>query len=74
MITKTIEQKDFDGIKENKETKTEKWNCLDHIIWENVAYLLSIHIGAVYGLYLCFTEAKIMTVLFGLQLNNYFFI
>lgn len=36
-----------------------------HIVWRNVMILSSLHIGAIYGIYLTLTSAKLLTTLFG---------
>ncbi len=43
----------------------KEWNCLDHILWVNVLYFMGMHVGTVLGLYLAFTSAKYLTLLFG---------
>ncbi len=43
----------------------KEWNCLDHILWVNVLYFVGMHVGTVLGLYLAFTSAKYLTLLFG---------
>ncbi len=50
---------------DQKDIKAEEWNCFDHIIWFNVFWFTGLHIAAVYGAYLCFTDAKLLTILFG---------
>lgn len=42
----------------------KEWNCLDHILWVNVLYFVGMHVGTVLGLYLAFTSAKYLTLLF----------
>lgn len=42
-----------------------KWN----IVWRNVIAFLYLHISAVYGLYLCFTGAKLCTVIYSKSFN-----
>lgn len=38
------------------------------IVWRNVLVFLFLHIGALYGFYLCFTSAKLLTVGFAILL------
>ena len=45
--------------------KTGYWKVLDQIIWMNIFQYVVFHIGAVYGIYLCFSDAKLMTIIFG---------
>lgn len=45
--------------------KEKEWNCFEHIIWFNVAWFVGLHLGGLYGAYLVFTQAKIVTTLFG---------
>lgn len=35
------------------------------IVWRNVIAFIYLHVGAVYGLYLCFVAAKWQTVIWG---------
>ena len=50
---------------DEKVTKKDDWNCFEHIIWLNVFYFIGLHVMAIYGGYLCLTDSKILTVLFG---------
>ena len=43
----------------------EKPKFIRQIIWRNVIALSYLHLGALYGVYLSFTSAKFMTILFG---------
>ena len=52
------------AINEQKNLKNKEWNCFDHIIWPNVILISSVHTLAIYGGYLLFTEAKLLTILF----------
>ena len=61
--TETLHDKQVYSKDENE--KTDEWNCLDHILWFNVFWFIGLHIFAVYGLYLCLTEAKLATTAFG---------
>lgn len=45
-----------------------KWK----IVWRNVIAFLYLHISAVYGLYLCFTGAKLITVIYSKSFNSNF--
>ena len=47
-----------DGIKEKKQYRLQ-------IVWRNVILFALLHMGALYGLYLIFTSAKIATTIFG---------
>lgn len=42
------------------------------IVWRNVILFLYLHVAAVYGLYLIFTSARLLTTLFGESKNNIF--
>jgi hypothetical protein len=57
------DEKDINSSETNK--TDPNWNCFDHIIWFNVFWFTGLHIVAAYGAYLCFTDAKILTTLFG---------
>ncbi|KAG7213575.1 hypothetical protein KM043_002830 [Ampulex compressa] len=46
----------------------EKEKYVRKIVWRNVIIFLFLHIGAVYGLYLIFTSAKIATTIFAFLL------
>lgn len=48
----------------------DDWNCLDHIIWPNVFWFSLLHVASVYGLYLTFTQTKILTILFAIFVYN----
>lgn len=39
------------------------------IVWKNVAIFTFLHLGALYGVYLSFTSAKLATVIFGKRVN-----
>jgi len=47
-----------------EETK-EKSKYVRHIVWKNVAIFSYLHLGALYGVYLLFTSAKLATIIFG---------
>lgn len=47
-----------------KELK-EKPKYVRRIVWRNVAIFSVLHIGALYGIYLSFTSAKLATIIFG---------
>lgn len=51
--------------KSNKSKSKYKWK----IVWRNVIAFLYLHISAVYGLYLCFTGAKLITVIYSKSFN-----
>ncbi|XP_053980726.1 acyl-CoA Delta-9 desaturase-like isoform X1 [Hylaeus volcanicus] len=50
-------------INETPKVKYER-----RIVWRNVLVFLYLHLGAIYGLYLSFTSAKVVTVLFAFAL------
>ena len=52
------------GVEENKQ-KTKEWNCFEHIIWTNIIFFAGLHISALYGAYLFFTDTKLSTIIFG---------
>lgn len=45
------------------ETSEEKYEI--RIVWKNVIVFLYLHVAALYGLYLAFTSAKLMTTVSG---------
>lgn len=47
------------------EEPKEKPKYVRRIVWKNVAIFLFLHLGALYGVYLSFTSAKLATVVFG---------
>jgi len=47
------------------EESKEKSKYIIHIIWRNVLIFLYLHLGAIYGIYLAFTSAKLITTIFG---------
>lgn len=51
--------------KDSKGETGEEWNYWDHLYHINIVYFILLHIGAVYGLTLVFTQAKVATFLFG---------
>ena len=61
-IESPVENEINDTISGNKsEYKME-------IVWRNVFIMLSLHLSALYGLYLCFTDAKWQTIVFSVFL------
>jgi stearoyl-CoA desaturase (delta-9 desaturase) len=48
----------------NEEAK-EKVEYKLQIVWKNVFIFIFLHLGALYGIYLIFTSAKIATTIFG---------
>lgn len=63
------------GISQNEttlDTKTEKKQLNQKIVWRNVILFAYLHLAALYGILLIFTSAKIATIIFGLFINlNY---
>ncbi|CAB0034893.1 unnamed protein product [Trichogramma brassicae] len=51
-------------IKEKEEEKPEPKQYKLDIVWRNVILFLVLHTGALYGLYLAFTSAKLLTSIF----------
>lgn len=47
------------------EESKEKPKYVRRIVWRNVLIFAYLHLGALYGVYLAFTSAKLATVLFG---------
>lgn len=47
----------------NKENKYKDFKA--EIVWRNVYWMAVLHIGALYGIYLCFTDAKWQTIVAG---------
>jgi len=47
------------------EEPKEKPKYVRRIVWRNVAIFMFLHLGALYGVYLSFTSAKLATVIFG---------
>lgn len=52
-------------LEEPKETP----KYVRRIVWKNVAIFAFLHLGALYGVYLSFTSAKLATVIFGKEIN-----
>ncbi|XP_011883209.1 PREDICTED: acyl-CoA Delta(11) desaturase-like [Vollenhovia emeryi] len=50
------------------EEPKEKRKYVKHIVWRNVAIFSFLHLGALYGLYLSFTSAKLLTTAFAILL------
>lgn len=46
-------------------SEKDDWNCFEHIIWMNVFWFALLHTLSIYGAYLLFVDAKILTILFG---------
>lgn len=67
-FTRNFHDNDEINIEKKSQVKTGK-NLPDKfvkkIVWVNVIIFSLLHIFSVYGLYLVFTSAKIMTTLFG---------
>lgn len=53
------------------EESKEKRKYVRQIVWRNVAVFSFLHLGALYGLYLSFTSAKLATVVFGEWLDAF---
>lgn len=51
---------DDSGVIETPKKKYER-----RIVWRNVLIFAYLHLGAIFGLYLVFTSAKLLTSLFG---------
>ena len=43
-------------------SEKDTWSAMDHIIWMNVFWFTLLHVTAAYGLYLAFTQAKLLTI------------
>ena len=50
--------------KSNLDEKQEQYRM--KIVWRNVFLMISLHLSALYGLYLCFVSAKWQTVVTGM--------
>lgn len=57
----------FEGetLEEIQSLSESKKKIKRQIVWRNVIIFMYLHLGAIYGLYLVFTSAKIVTTLFG---------
>jgi hypothetical protein len=42
-----------------------EWNYFEHIYYTNIFWFILLHVGAVYGLTLCYTNAMWLTIVFG---------
>lgn len=61
-----FEGEDLDELKNEKVTKEDIITPYKRsIVWRNVFVFSGLHIGALYGLYLVFTSAKLATTIFG---------
>jgi len=58
---KSVSHKSGEDIK----SEEKEWNYWDHIYYSNIFWFILLHVGAVYGVKLCFTDAKWTTILFG---------
>jgi len=47
------------------EESKEKSKYVRRIVWRNVLIFLYLHFAAIYGIYLVFISAKLMTTIFG---------
>jgi len=47
------------------EESKEKSKYVRRIVWRNVLIFLYLHFAAIYGIYLIFISAKLMTTIFG---------
>lgn len=47
------------------EEPKEKPKYVRRIVWRNVVVFSFLHLGALYGIYLAFTSAKLATIVFG---------
>lgn len=57
-----------DDTKQSDESKN--WNFMEHILWLNVFWFTGLHLAGVYGVYLAFTEAKLLTILFAILIYH----
>ncbi|RWS25460.1 stearoyl-CoA desaturase 5-like protein, partial [Leptotrombidium deliense] len=55
---------DIAELKKSKELKNSSGDYQLQIVWRNVALFAYLHIAALYGLYLCFGSAKLLTIIF----------
>lgn len=55
----SVDQTTEQQPKSKDDKKKYQWK----IVWRNVIAFIYLHVGAVYGLYLCLTGAKFLTVL-----------
>lgn len=60
-LDRISDKEDEEVVKRGKE-----WNCFEHILWFNVMWFTGLHIAGVYGIYLCFTDAKLLSILFAI--------
>ncbi|KAH9494036.1 hypothetical protein DERF_014754 [Dermatophagoides farinae] len=51
-------------------SEKDDWNCFEHIIWMNVFWFALLHTLSIYGAYLLFVDAKILTILFAILTYN----
>ena len=61
-LTGVLFEEDADQEDVLIETPKEKYEI--HIVWRNVIIFVFLHLGALYGLYLAFTSAKFITLVF----------
>ena len=54
-----------DTLQESIVTETLKEKYKVRIVWRNVIVMMYLHLAALYGVYLLFTSAKLMTAAFG---------
>ena len=55
-------------LEENAANETPKEKYQRRIVWRNVIVFTYLHLGALYGVYLVFTSAKLLTTAFGFLL------
>lgn len=51
--------------------RSSKVEYVPRITWPDLIALIFVHVGCIYGLYLIFTEAKLLTTLWGKCNRNY---
>ena len=57
------ETDDFLAADENY--RSSKVEYVPHTMWPDLMALLFVHVGCIYGLYLIFTQAKLLTAIWG---------
>lgn len=62
----------YHEMNNNEEDTSSKYEYKMEIVWFNAIGFLILHLGALYGIFLGFTRAKLLTFLWGE--NNFYFI
>jgi len=59
-----------EATKTDFKPKNEQYKV--HLVWRNIIAFVYLHLGAIYGIYLCFTHARFYTFLWSKYTHRFF--